>query len=371
MSFSGLGKLVQAINASIMKLSELVQVFTAYQGDRCRMDLALDPEITQVSALEESVPGSLSYVAQSGTVAQWIEKTPAAALILPLKDDLIERAQARGLPWVAVPNPRLAFAQAIAEFYQPYCLPSQVHPTAVVDSAAQLGEDVAIGAHVVIPAGCTIGDGVCIHPGVVLYPGVTIGDHTTLHANCVIHERSQIGADCVVQCGAVIGGEGFGFVPVPEGWFKMHQSGYVVLEDGVEVGCNSTIDRPAVGTTRIGRNTKVDNLVQIGHDVHIGENCAIASQVGLAGGVRMGNRVILAGQVGVSNRVKIADGVTATSKSGIHADITQEGDIMSGFPAIPHRIWLRAATLFGRLPEMQKTLLSLERAKKEASAQQD
>jgi len=346
-----------------MKLSELVRVFLAYQGDRCRMDPKLDPEIEQVAALEEAVTGSLSYITQAGTIAQWIEKTPAAALILPLDDGLIERAQARGLAWVAVPNPRLAFAQAIAEFYQPYRLPNQIHPTAVVDASSQLGRDVGIGAHVVIPENCTIGDQVCIHPGVVLYPGVTIGDRTTLHANCVIQERSQIGTDCVIQCGAVIGGEGFGFVPVREGWFKMHQSGYVILEDGVEIGCNSTVDRPAVGVTRIGRNTKVDNQVQVGHDVYIGENCAIAAQCGLAGGVRIGNRVILAGQVGVSNRVKVADGVTVTSKSGIHADVGP-GETMSGFPAIPHRVWLRAATLFGRLPEMQKALRKLERGVK-------
>ncbi len=346
-----------------MKLSELVQVFTAYQGDRCRMNSAIDPDIEQISSLEEAVAGSLSYVTQPGTMAKWIEKTPAAALILPLNDELIERAQAHGLAWVAVPNPRLAFAQAIAEFYQPYRLPSQVHPTAVVAPDAQLGKDISIGAHVVIPENCTIGDDVCIHPGVVLYPGVSIGDRTTLHANCVIHERSQIGADCVVQCGAVIGGEGFGFVPVREGWFKMHQSGYVVLEDNVEIGCNSTVDRPAVGTTRIGRNTKIDNQVQVGHEVHIGENCAIAAQGGLAGGAHIGNRVILAGQVGVSNRVKISDGVTATSKSGLHEDVGP-GETMSGFPAIPHRVWLRAATLFGRLPEMQKVLSRLERAAK-------
>jgi UDP-3-O-[3-hydroxymyristoyl] glucosamine N-acyltransferase len=346
-----------------MKLSELTQVFAAYQGDRCHMEPTLDPEIEAVAALEEALPGSLSYVTQTGTMAKWIETTPASALILPLNDELIGRAQARGLAWVAVPDPRLAFAQAISQFYQPYRPPSQIHPTAVIDKNTRLGQDISIGAHVVIPEDCSLGDGVCLHPGVVLYPGVVVGDRTVIHANCTIHERSQIGADCVIQCGAVIGGEGFGFVPVREGWFKMHQSGHVVLEDGVEVGCNSTIDRPAVGTTRIGRNTKIDNLVQIGHDVHIGPDCAIASQVGLAGGVRLGQRVILAGQVGVSNRVKVADGVTVTSKSGVHADVGP-GETVSGFPAIPHRAWLRAATLFGRLPEMKKTLQGLERSQK-------
>ncbi|NJN32271.1 MAG: UDP-3-O-(3-hydroxymyristoyl)glucosamine N-acyltransferase [Synechococcales cyanobacterium RM1_1_8] len=345
-----------------MKLSELADIFAAYQGDRCRRSTGPDPEIVQPMALEEAQSGALTYLTQAGTISAWIEKTPAAALILPLNDELIGRAEARSLPWVAVPDPRLAFAQAIAAFYQPYRLPPQIHPTAVIDPSAQLGKDISIGAHVVIPEGCRLGNQVCLHPGVVLYPGVSLGDRTVIHANCTIHERSQIGADCVIQCGAVIGGEGFGFVPVREGWFKMHQSGYVILEDGVEIGCNSTVDRPAVGTTRIGRNTKIDNLVQVGHDVHIGENCAVAAHVGLAGGVRLGRRVILAGQVGVSNRVTIGDGVTVTSKAGVHADVGP-GETVSGFPAIPHRLWLRASTLFGRLPELNKAIRQLEQGR--------
>lgn len=343
-----------------MKLSELTQIFAAYQGQNCRQSNGKDPEIFQVMGLEEAESGSLSYLSQGGAIAHWIEDTAAAALILPLDDELIARAERRSLPWVAVPNPRLAFAQAIAEFYQPYQPPAQIHSTAVIDPSAQIGQQVSIGAHVVIAENCQLGDGVCIHPGVVLYPGVTVGDRTVLHANCVIHERSQIGADCVVQCGAVLGGEGFGFVPVPDGWFKMHQSGHVVLEDGVEVGCNSTVDRPAVGITRIGRNTKIDNLVQVGHDVRTGENCALAAQVGLAGGVRLGDRVILAGQVGVSNRVKVADGVTATSKTGLHTNVAA-GETVSGYPAIPHRIWLRAASAYSRLPEIAKGLRQLQR----------
>jgi len=131
---------------------------------------------------------------------------------------------------------------------------------------------------------------------------VHIGDRTILHANCTIHERVQIGNDCVIHSGAVIGAEGFGFVPVPEGWFKMEQSGIVVLEDGVEIGCNSTVDRPAVGETRIGSQTKIDNLVHIAHNCQIGQACALAGQVGMAGGVKLGNRVILAGQVGIANQ---------------------------------------------------------------------
>jgi UDP-3-O-[3-hydroxymyristoyl] glucosamine N-acyltransferase len=230
----------------------------------------------------------------------------------------------------------------------------------VIDPSVQLGQEVAIGAHVVIQAGASIGDRVCIHPNVVVYPESQIGDRTVLHANSVIHERTQIGADCVIHAGAVIGSEGFGFVPTREGWYKMEQSGYVVLEDGVEVGCNSTVDRPAVGETRIGRSTKLDNLVHIGHGCQIGQGCAIAAQVGLAGGVEVGDRAILAGQVGAANNAKIGAGAIATSKTGVHGTV-EAGQVVSGYPAVDHKIYLKSSAIYSRLPEMYQTLKRLQR----------
>jgi UDP-3-O-[3-hydroxymyristoyl] glucosamine N-acyltransferase len=164
----------------------------------------------------------------------------------------------------------------------------------------------------------------------------------------------------VIHSGAVIGSEGFGFVPTPTGWFKMEQSGCTVLEDGVEVGCNTTIDRPAVGETRVARNTKIDNLVQIGHGCQIGENCALAAQVGMAGGVKVGNRVILAGQVGIANQAKIGDGAIASAKAGIHNDV-EPGAIVSGSPAVAHKLFLKASAIYNRLPEMYQTLKQLQR----------
>jgi UDP-3-O-[3-hydroxymyristoyl] glucosamine N-acyltransferase len=164
----------------------------------------------------------------------------------------------------------------------------------------------------------------------------------------------------VIHSGAVIGAEGFGFVPTSTGWFKMEQSGCTVLEDGVEVGCNSTIDRPAVGETRVARNTKIDNLVQIGHGCQVGQNCALAAQVGMAGGVKVGNRVILAGQVGIANQAKIGDGAIATAKAGIHNDV-EPGAIVSGIPAVPHKLFLKASAVYNRLPEMYQTLKQLQR----------
>lgn len=317
-------------------------------------------ELKTLSAIQDATADAISYV-EGPKFADYIATTAAGALVLPPDEALQAKAQARGIAWVSVKNPRLVFARAIALFYQPFQLPPGIHPSAVIEPTATLGKDVAIGAHVVIQGDVTVGDRACIHPNVVIYPGVTIGAGTVLHANCVIHERTQIGDGCVIHSGAAIGSEGFGFVPTATGWEKMHQSGITVIEDGVEIGCNSTVDRPAVGETRIGRNTKMDNMVHIAHGCQIGEAVAMAAQVGIAGGVTIGNRVILAGQVGVANQATIGDGATVSAKSGVHNNVPP-GTTMSGMPAIPHNIYLRASALIKKLPEMAKTVKKLQKA---------
>ncbi len=316
-----------------------------------------DPDITAIAAVQSAPAGTLSYI-EGDKFGHHLGTTQATALILPKQAALQAQANERGIAWISVADPRLGFARAIALFYQPFRLPPGIHPTAVIDTSVQLGEAVAIGAHVVIQPGAKIGNGVCIHPNVVVYPDAVIGDHTVLHANCVIHERTQIGAHCVIHSGAAIGSEGFGFVPTAEGWEKMEQSGITVLEDGVEIGCNSTVDRPAVGETRIKRGTKLDNMVHIAHGCEIGQAVVMAAQVGVAGGVTVGNRVILAGQVGIANQAKVGDGAIATAKTGVHG-IVKPGEIVSGNPALPHKIYLKASAIMRRLPEMQQALRKL------------
>lgn len=343
-----------------MKFSELVQKLgEAAACNSLTSNNDCDPEITGVAAVEQATTGTLSYI-EGGKFAASVATTDASALILPQQETLQAQAQERGIAWIATPQTRLLFAQAITLFYQPFRPAPEIHPTAVIHPSTQSGKEVYIGAHVVIQAGVKIGDGVCIHPNVVIYPDAQVGSRTVLHANCTIHERTRIGADCVVHSGAVIGSEGFGFVPISTGWFKMEQSGYTVLEDGVEVGCNSTIDRPAVGETRIGRNTKLDNLVHIGHGCFVGSNCAMAAQVGLAGGVKVGNKVIFAGQVGVGNQAKVGDGAIATAKAGIHNDV-EAGVIVSSYPGIPHKLFLKASAIYKRLPEMYESLKQVQR----------
>ena len=316
-----------------------------------------NPDILGVAALEEAQPQQLSYV-EGAKYAQQLAKTQAQAVILPADETLQAQATAQGLAWLSVAEARLGFAQAITLFYQPFKPDPGIHPTAVIDPSVKLGQDVAIGPHVVIYPNVTIGDRVVIMANAVIYPGVIIGPASLLHSNCVIHERTQIGANCVIHSGAAIGAEGFGFVPTAQGWFKMEQSGRVVLEDAVEVGCNSTIDRPAVGETRIGAQTKLDNLVHVAHGCHIGQGCAFAAQVGLAGGVTVGNRVILAGQVGVANQANIGDGAIASAQTGVHGNVAP-GEVVSGSPAMPNAIYLKASAIHKRLPEIYQAFKQL------------
>lgn len=343
-----------------MKFSEVVQRL-GVSSTQSSLDRYpdLNPELTGVMAVDVATPGTISYIDGAKHAAQ-IQSTQASVLILPKNEALQAAASDRSIAWIEAADPRLLFAQAIAVFYQPFQPEPEIHPTAVIHPTATIGEGVAIGAHVVIQAGVTIGNQVCIHPNVVIYPDVQIGDRTILHANCTIHERTRMGMECVIQSGAVIGAEGFGFVPTAQGWYKMQQSGYVVLEDGVEVGCNAAVDRPAVGETRIGRQTKLDNMVHIGHGCQIGFGCAFAAQVGLAGGVEVGNRVILAGQVGVANEATLGDGAIASSKTGVHGSIAP-GQVVSGYPCVDHKIYLKSSAIYSRLPEMYQTLKQLQK----------
>ena len=345
----------------MMQFSELItKLGSAVTASSLEISADLDPILTGLAPIEAATAGTISYI-EGDKFAKFVETTAASALVLPMKAEIQARAQARGIVWIAAREPKLLLAKVVKQFYQPFVLPTGIHPSAIVEPGVELGTNISIGAHVVIQAGVKIGNGAVIHPNVVIYPDVQIGDRTTLHANCTIHERTRIGNDCVIHSGAAIGSEGFGFVPTATGWFKMEQAGYTVLEDGVEIGCNSTVDRPAMGETRIGKDTKLDNLVHIGHGSTIGSNCALAAQVGLAGGVKVGNGVLLAGQVGVANQVTIGDRAIASSKTGIHSNV-EPGEIVSGYPAVSHKLWLKTAAIVNRLPEMYQFFKQSQRS---------
>ncbi len=327
--------------------------------------LKTNPEINNCASLDDAISKEISFIEMNSYLSKNLEKTNASALIIPDDLKLIEKLNAISISFVIVNNPRIAFAECL-EFLNPQIKPkSEIHQTAVIGEGVEIGEDVFIGPNVCIGNMTKIGNGVIIHSGVVIYEKVVIGDENELHANCVIHPHSKLGNQCVIHSNAVIGSEGFGFIPSSKGWRKMPQTGSVILEDQVEIGSGSMVDRPAVGETRIGEGTKIDNLVQIGHGVTTGRACAMASQVGIAGGANIGNGVILAGQVGVGNRVSVGDRVIASSKCGIHADI-EPGEVISGFPAISNKLWLRCSANFKKLPEIAKGLKDL--AKKSSNS---
>ncbi len=259
-------------------------------------------------------------------------------------------------PTLRTPNPQYAYARAV-EFL--HVLPKEkpgIHPTAVIDPSARIGANASIGACVVIGADVEIGENCTLLPQVVIYRGVKIGKNFFAHSHVSIRENCEIGDNVLLHNGVVIGSDGFGFAKDDNGnWYKIPQTGRVVIEDNVEVQANSCIDRASLGETRIGRNTKIDNLSQVAHNCIIAENSMLCAQVGLAGSTEIGKNVILAGQVGVAGHCKIGDGAIVTAQSGTHGDIPA-GSMVSGTPAFDHKQWLRSVTAFMKLPEMARAI---------------
>ena len=349
-----------------MRFSELLSQLSEVTDASLR-HLADDPELHGAAALDQAQADQLTFLEPGHALAPALAGSNAGAILLPARGDeaaaLQQLALERGLAWIALADPRLAFAEALAALHPRRHPAAGIHPSAVIDPSAVVGMGSHLGPLVVIGANVRIGASCVLHPQVVLYEDVQIGDDCELHAGAVLHPGSRLGRGCVVHSNAVVGSEGFGFVPTANGWRKMPQTGQVVLEEGVEVGCGSTIDRPSVGETRIGAGTKIDNLVHIGHGVSTGKGCALAAQVGIAGGARLGNGVILAGQVGLANKAVMGDRAIASSKSGVHGEVAAD-EVVSGYPAISNRLWLRSSAVFNKLPELVKALRQLEKQAK-------
>ncbi len=330
-----------------MKLADLAQRL----GATLDGDPALD--ITGVAAIDSAAPGDLSFVANP-KYAALARTTRAAAVLVEPSFSRIDAATLR------IDNPYLAFARAIELFYQPPSYAPGIHPTAVVSPTAKIGVNAHIGAYVVVGDHVVLGDNATLLPHVVLYPHVRAGNHFFAHAHAVVREHCQLGDNVILQNGAIIGADGFGFakqagVPPGKSWHKIQQSGPAVLEDAVEVQANACIDRASIGETRIHAGAKIDNLVQVGHGSTVGNDTLLCAQVGLAGSTTIGRGVILAGQVGVAGHCTVGDGAIATAQSGIPGDV-DPGKVVSGYPAIDNRQWLRSVALVNRLPEILRNL---------------
>jgi len=308
---------------------------------------APDTEITGVAGIEAAGPGQITFLANPKYAAA-AKRTKASAVILAEDFRAVPTAMLRSK------NPYLAFARCLELFCQPAKYPPGVHPSAVIHPSAQLGENAHVGPYVVIGEDVSIGKNAVLLAHVVIYPGAKIGENFFAHAHAVVRENCRLGNNVLLQNGVVVGADGFGFAKDDAGrWHKIPQPQPVVIEDDVEVQANSCIDRGSVSQTRVGRGTKIDNLVQVGHGSRIGEDALLAGQVGLAGSTEVGNRVILAGQVGVAGHCKIGDGAIVTVQSGVPGDVAA-GAMVSGTPAVDHKLWLKCSAMLNKLPEIAK-----------------
>ncbi len=297
-----------------------------------------------ISSLDDAAMDTVVYVEKQKDAWKLDRRKPAAVIC--------SRAlKLEGHNLIRCKDTRLSFGLAMRYFFPPEEHIGGIHPTAVVEEGAAVAPDASIGAHCFIGAGTGIGAGTVIHPGCHIGQNVSIGKDCLLHPNVTVLDRCKIGERVILHSGCVIGADGFGYVNDDGFQMKVPQVGNVCVEDDVEVGANTTIDRATLGTTRIGRGTKIDNLVQIGHNCNIGENCIICGQVGFSGSCTIGDGVILAGQVGISDHITIGEGAILGGKSGVYENVPEKV-FYSGFPARPHRQTMRILSLLEKLPEL-------------------
>ena len=325
--------------------------------------------ITGAASLEEAGPGDISFVAEkkySGLLAS----TRATAVV-------VSEGAPASLNLIIVKNPQLAFAR-IVEVLRPLPIPAPgVHPRAEVHPGASLGEGVSVQAFCAIEEGASVGARTVLFPGVYVGRGAKIGPDCIIYSGVAIREGSLVGRGVIIHCNSVIGSDGFGYARDRQKYVKVPQRGIVRIEDDVEIGACVTIDRATLGETIVGRGTKIDNLVQVAHNVAIGEDTVIVSQAGIAGSTKVVSRVQIGGQAGIGGHITIGDDVGVGAKSGVVQDIPSRS-VFAGFPAIPHAQWLRAQNIYSKLPllkkelgEMEKRLLEIEKSLKADKEQGD
>lgn len=330
-----------------MKLRDLAEQL------ECRLDGDGEIEIVRVAGIQDALPGDLTFLANPKYDTA-LARTRASAVLLR------DGAPAAPCAMLRARDPYLAFAQAVGLFAPAWRPAPGVHAMAAVAADARLAANVSIGAFVAVGEGAAIGDNTVIFPNVTIGPGARVGDDCVIHSNVAIRERVTLGNRVVLQNGVVVGSDGYGFVRRGDGTHqKIPQIATVVIEDDVELGANTAVDRPAVGETRIRRGTKVDNLVQIGHGVTIGRDVLMAAQVGIAGSTDVADDVIFGGQVGVGGHLTVGRGAVAVGQSGVTNSL-EPGAMVAGYPALDARQWRRASVVFKRLPELKRRIEQLE-----------
>ncbi len=310
-------------------------------------------EVNRVLPIDYAGVGDITFVANPKYLAR-LKDSQASAVILPPGIEAVGRNVIRCV------NPYLAFARILSYLQVPERPAKGIMPGAVVAESAKIGAGVSIYPGSVVGENVTIGAGTTLYAGVVVYDDVQIGNDCILHAQAIVREGCKLGHRVILQPSAVIGSDGFGFAPDGSSYYKIPQVGIVVLEDDVEIGSCSCIDRAALGETRIRRGTKLDNLIQIGHNVEIGEDCVIVAQVGIAGSSRVGNHCTFGGQTAIAGHLKVGDNVMLGARSGVSGNVESD-QVLSGVPLMPHKEWLRATMTLPKLPEMRKEMAQLKK----------
>lgn len=338
---------MESITMSTYTLAELASLV----GGEVRGDSTL--RISALNGIEHAGSGEITFILKTRQADQ-LRDCRATACIVP------ETETEAPLPVIVVPRPDLAAARIHNHLLQESFTAKGVHPTAVVGKGCRIAEEVSIGPRVCVGDRVQIGSRVTLHPGVVVEDDVCIGDDTILHANVVVARQCIIGCRVILHHGAVIGSDGFGFVTDARGChIKKPQVGIVRIDDDVEIGANACVDRAAFGATWIQAGARIDNLVQVGHNVVVGENSVLVAQVGVAGSATLGRNVVIGGKVGINGHITIGDQVMVAAMSGVHND-QPAGAVIGGLPAFDARKWGRATGVYMRLPEMVKDLRRLK-----------
>lgn len=330
--------------ATLKELAELVGAELVGDTQLC---------ISGVAPIDQAGPGEISFLANPRYAAR-LKDCRASAVIVPPN----VTSDAHSL--LVCANPYLAFARILTHLQGPVVVPREIMSGASVHASARLDEGVSIHPGCYVGRDVIIGRNTILYPGVVLYDGVRVGADCVLHANVVVREGCRIGNRVIIQPSAVIGSDGFGYAPDGRRYVKIPQVGIVEIEDDVEIGSATCIDRAAMSVTRIGRGTKIDNLVQIAHNVVVGEDTIIVSQVGIAGSTRIGDHCTFGGQAGLAGHIKIGNDVMIAARGGVAGDVP-DGQVLSGTPAMPHMDWLKASMTFPKLPELRREVQQMKK----------
>jgi len=314
--------------------------------------------VNTVAKIEEGHKGALSFLANP-KYEHYLYTTKSSIVLVDRKLVLTSKVQAT---LIRVDNAYEAFASLLRLVDQARPRKNGIHPTAIIEPSSKIGKDVYIGPYSYIGENCIIGDNCSIYPQVYIGDNTRIGVNSTLNPGVKIYHDCILGEGCTIHSGTVIGSDGFGFAPQSETEFmKIPQLGNVVIEDHVEIGANVAIDRATMGSTIIRKGVKLDNLIQIGHNVEVGENTVMAGQTGIAGSTKVGKNCMFGGQVGIAGHLKISDGTKIGAQSGIPGDVKKENSILLGYPAIDHKNFLRSSVIFKKLPELMEKINNLEK----------